>query len=91
MKVKSDAGTDLMIDLKNTNTVGVWGWTDKPGTLAHWPGGLVVSFPNSLSVYLCADNFRENSSLSKIGNPFMFKNGLLCSVPLFEIIKVKST
>ena len=50
MKVKSDAGTDLMIDLKNTNTVGVWGWTDKPGTLAHWPGGLVVSFPNSSSV-----------------------------------------
>lgn len=50
MKVKSDAGTDLMIDLKNTNTVGVWGWTDRPGTLAHWPGGLVVSFPNSSSV-----------------------------------------
>ena len=50
MRVKSDAGTDLMIDLKNTNTVGVWGWTDKPGTLAHWPGGLVVSFPNSSSV-----------------------------------------
>ena len=50
MKVKSDAGTDLMIDLKNTNTVGVWGWTDKPGTLAHWPGGLVVSFPNFSSV-----------------------------------------
>ena len=50
MKVKSDAGTDLVIDLKNTNTVGVWGWTDRPGTLAHWPGGLVVSFPNSASV-----------------------------------------
>jgi 2,5-dihydroxypyridine 5,6-dioxygenase len=30
--------------------VGVWGWTDKPGTLAHWPGGLVVSFPKSGSV-----------------------------------------
>ena len=23
---------------------GVWGWTDRPGTLAHWPGGIVVSF-----------------------------------------------
>ena len=30
--------------------VGVWGWTDRPGTLAHWPGGLVVSFPNKSSV-----------------------------------------
>jgi len=26
------------------------GWTDKPGTLAHWPGGLVVSFPKSKTV-----------------------------------------
>ena len=31
-------------------TVGVWGWTDKPGTLAHWPGGIVVSFPKSGTV-----------------------------------------
>ena len=23
----------------------MWGWTDRPGTLAHWPGGIVVSFP----------------------------------------------
>jgi 2,5-dihydroxypyridine 5,6-dioxygenase len=28
----------------------VWGWTDKPGTLAHWPGGIVVSFPKSGTV-----------------------------------------
>jgi 2,5-dihydroxypyridine 5,6-dioxygenase len=32
------------------STVGVWGWTDKPGTLAHWPGGIVVSFPKSGAV-----------------------------------------
>ena len=31
-------------------TVGVWGWTDRPGTLAHWPGGLVVSFPKAGTV-----------------------------------------
>ena len=31
-------------------TVGIWGWTEKPGTLAHWPGGIVVSFPKSGSV-----------------------------------------
>ena len=50
MKVTSDAGTNLKVNMKKTNTVGVWGWTDKPGTLAHWPGGLVVSFPNASCV-----------------------------------------
>lgn len=45
MKVVSEAGTDLSVNLNNASTVGVWGWTDRPGTLAHWPGGLVVSFP----------------------------------------------
>ena len=50
MTIKSEVGTNLEVNLKNTNTVGVWGWTDRPGTLAHWPGGLVVSFPNKSSV-----------------------------------------
>jgi 2,5-dihydroxypyridine 5,6-dioxygenase len=45
MHVASPAGTDLSIDMRGAATVGVWGWTDKPGTLAHWPGGIVVSFP----------------------------------------------
>ena len=45
MRVTSKAGTDLDVDMAGASTVGVWGWTDKPGTLAHWPGGLVVSFP----------------------------------------------
>ncbi len=45
MHVSSAAGTDLHVDLQGARTVGVWGWTDRPGTLAHWPGGLVVSFP----------------------------------------------
>ena len=45
MRVVSAAGTDLSVNLQNASTVGVWGWTDRPGTLAHWPGGLVVSFP----------------------------------------------
>ena len=47
MKVVSDAGTDLTVSLKDASTVGVWGWTDRPGTLAHWPGGVVVSFPSA--------------------------------------------
>jgi len=50
MKVTSPAGTDLDLDMAGASTVGVWGWTDKPGTLAHWPGGLVVSFPKSGTV-----------------------------------------
>ncbi len=45
MRVTSQAGTALTIDLRGASTVGVCGWTSKPGTLAHWPGGLVVAFP----------------------------------------------
>jgi 2,5-dihydroxypyridine 5,6-dioxygenase len=50
MVVTSTAGTDLKIDLAGAATVGIWGWTDRPGTLAHWPGGLVVSFPRNATV-----------------------------------------
>ena len=45
MTVTSPGGSDLDVDMAGAPTVGVWGWTDKPGTLAHWPGGIVVSFP----------------------------------------------
>jgi 2,5-dihydroxypyridine 5,6-dioxygenase len=47
MTVTSKAGTDLDVNMEGAPTVGVWGWTDRPGTLAHWPGGIVVSFPKS--------------------------------------------
>jgi 2,5-dihydroxypyridine 5,6-dioxygenase len=50
MAVTSAAGTSLDVDLAGAATVGVWGWTDRPGTLAHWPGGLVVSFPKNGTV-----------------------------------------
>jgi 2,5-dihydroxypyridine 5,6-dioxygenase len=50
MRVTSAAGTALDIDMQGASTVGVWGWTDRPGTLAHWPGGIVVSFPKANSV-----------------------------------------
>ena len=50
MTVTSAAGSDLIIDMRGAPTVGIWGWTDKPGTLAHWPGGIVVSFPKAGSV-----------------------------------------
>src|ERR1700712_2352025 len=50
MRVTSAAGTDLDVDMIGASTVGVWGWTDRPGTLAHWPGGIVVSFPKSKTI-----------------------------------------
>lgn len=50
MTVTSAAGTDLGVNMEGAATVGIWGWTDKPGTLAHWPGGIVVSFPKSGTV-----------------------------------------
>ncbi len=53
MRVTSTAGTDLVVDLRGASTVGVWGWTAKPGTLAHWPGGLVVAFPKAGTVQGC--------------------------------------
>jgi 2,5-dihydroxypyridine 5,6-dioxygenase len=50
MTVVSAAGTDLTIAMDGATTAGVWGWTDRPGTVAHWPGGVVVSFPKAGSV-----------------------------------------
>ena len=50
MTVRSEAGTDLTIAMGGAATVGVWGYTDRPGTLAHWPAGLVVSFPKAGAV-----------------------------------------
>src|SRR6266403_2698674 len=50
MRVTSQAGTELDVDMIGASTAGVWGWTDRPGTLAHWPGGIVVSFPRSKTV-----------------------------------------
>ena len=50
MRVVSAAGTDLTVDLREASTAGVWGCCDRPRTVAHWPGGLVVSFPRAGSV-----------------------------------------
>lgn len=47
MTVTSVAGTELRVAMDGASTVGIWGFTDKPGTLAHWPGGIVVSFPKA--------------------------------------------
>ena len=50
MRVTSAAGTDLTVNMVKAPTVGNWGFTDKPGTLTHWPGGVLVSFPKANSV-----------------------------------------
>jgi 2,5-dihydroxypyridine 5,6-dioxygenase len=45
LHVTSDAGTDLRVSLAGARIGGVWGFSSKPGTLSHWPGGLVLAFP----------------------------------------------
>ena len=50
MTVRSDAGTDLSIDITDTRGAGVWGYCDRPGQVAHWPGGLVLCFPKAGAV-----------------------------------------
>ena len=50
MKVTSPAGTDLQVVLEGARVGGVWGYTEKPGTLSHWPGGLCLAFPKAGSV-----------------------------------------
>jgi len=50
MTVTSPAGTDLSIKVEGARVGGVWGYTEKPGTLSHWPGGLCLCFPQAGSV-----------------------------------------
>jgi 2,5-dihydroxypyridine 5,6-dioxygenase len=50
MHVSSAAGTDLHVQLSGAFTAGSTGLTNGPGSIAHWPGGLVVAFPAAGSV-----------------------------------------
>ena len=50
MTVTSEAGSDLVIDVADCPVAGVWGWTDRPGTVTHWPGGILAMFPGRNSV-----------------------------------------
>jgi 2,5-dihydroxypyridine 5,6-dioxygenase len=50
MEVASPAGTRLEIRVSGARVGGVWGYTEKPGTLSHWPGGLCLCFPAAGSV-----------------------------------------
>src|SRR4030081_2882882 len=51
MKVTSPAGTNLDIALEGARVGGVWGFTEKPRSLSHWPGGLCLAFPKASSVH----------------------------------------
>jgi 2,5-dihydroxypyridine 5,6-dioxygenase len=50
MRVTSRAGTDLAANLEGAVAGGGWGYTTKPGTITHWPGGLCLCFPRSGAV-----------------------------------------
>ena len=45
MTITSKAGTDLRVDLTDAFRAGSYGWCTEPGSIAHWPGGLVLAFP----------------------------------------------
>jgi 2,5-dihydroxypyridine 5,6-dioxygenase len=51
MRVTSAAGTDLTVRLSGARVGGVWGFTTRPGSLTHWPAGLVLAFPAAGSVH----------------------------------------
>jgi 2,5-dihydroxypyridine 5,6-dioxygenase len=50
MRVTSPAGTDLTVSLAGATCGGNWGYTARPGTMTHWPGGLALAFPAAGSV-----------------------------------------
>ncbi len=50
MRVTSPGGTDLTIDVETAPAGSSWGYTSRPGSIAHWPGGLCLCFPRANSV-----------------------------------------
>jgi 2,5-dihydroxypyridine 5,6-dioxygenase len=50
MQVTSAAGTNLAINLTDARVGGGWGYTARPGSISHWPGGLCLAFPAKGSV-----------------------------------------
>jgi 2,5-dihydroxypyridine 5,6-dioxygenase len=50
MRVTSAAGTDITIHLSDARVGGGWGYTARPGSISHWPGGLCLAFPAKGSV-----------------------------------------
>jgi 2,5-dihydroxypyridine 5,6-dioxygenase len=51
MRVTSAAGTDLTARLEGSFVAGSAGLATRPGSIAHWPGGLVAAFPAAHAVH----------------------------------------
>jgi 2,5-dihydroxypyridine 5,6-dioxygenase len=51
MRATSEAGTDITIELAGAFTAGSTGVISGPGSIAHWPGGLVLAFPAPHTVH----------------------------------------
>jgi 2,5-dihydroxypyridine 5,6-dioxygenase len=51
MRVTSLAGTDLTVRLGGSFVAGSTGIASVPGSIAHWPGGLVAAFPAAHGVH----------------------------------------
>lgn len=47
MRVTSEAGTALEVDVRDAPVRGAAGYVDQPGQVAYWPGGLCLCFPRS--------------------------------------------
>lgn len=45
MRATSEWGTDVTVELAGAFTAGSTGVISGPGSIAHWPGGLVLAFP----------------------------------------------
>ena len=50
MKVTSNSGTNLAVDLRGASVRGAYGFCDKPGASATWATCAVVAYPASLEV-----------------------------------------
>jgi 2,5-dihydroxypyridine 5,6-dioxygenase len=50
MRVRSEAGTDLVVDVAGAPVGGNAGYLDAKSKVAHWPGGLCLCFPKSRTV-----------------------------------------
>ncbi len=50
MRVCSNAGTDLTVDLSEAPARGSAGFVTEPGKVSYWPGGLCLCFPRRHSV-----------------------------------------
>jgi len=51
MRATSEAGTDITVELAGAFTAGSTGVISGPGSIAHWPGGLVLAFPAPHTVH----------------------------------------